>query len=885
MLLKCFSCFLLCSIEHSYGVTSNLEQETFSCLSIEIPHPFTNPPLLSDQKEIEELLSKEAPDQEAKELYLQALYAICQSNNDLAITLLKQSSMLDPLLFEPKLQLGYLYLWNQHWQEAYESFKAALTLCPCQEKALQGLESIAHHFEKETSSQIQALTIYRLLLQCDPNQADYLYYLGRLLSWMHEWEEAEQVLLDCLKISPENSDAGIQLGYLYLWEGRFLKAKKQFERFSNHPEAKEGLQKLIDEQKNNPVPPPFIKAPLPSDLSKMEELIYIRCSPKSQEATCLYLGALLALCQNNTDLAKDLLERSLALDPIFFEAEGQMGDIDLWEEKWLEAENTFYKALSIKPCEPTTLQGLESLAHHFEKAEESRNKALEIYRLLVKCDPNQADYLYYLGRLLAWMHEWEEAELVLLDCLKISPENSDAGLQLGYLYLWEGNLKKAKYFFTKFISRREAKVGLAKVAEKESDYATAEKYYKEAENEGLVDFDIDLGIARSLAHQLQYKKAKKEYKELIQKYPSDDALKREFFDVRSHTDPSYTSDTRFTRAKEDDPTLNIPVVLDYYFETDLSVHIPIFNRWNIDVLGFFGYQKETTVIPPVKINYNVRLTGPQCKSHFTFAKDWHLDAFLGIKSAWGIGQELYPFISTTRFEPGTALVYHSETQIFSVSGNISSFIIKDFASIGLTLGGSGPPEPSPELEIPPILSIAPSKLLRVETIEGVYGYTFPVLMNPSIEANVRHAWYNDPIKNIRTDEDLWIRCGMPFFEKNFTLFYHCFHSHFIHLTPNYFSYQEQVINTVGGRLHIDIKAKTYVELAYDHGWWWTKNLIEPIGNTIFLAPLQVLTANRVEGVFGLKIKDIIRAEIKGHYYRNTLPYRDYGLQGTLSWFF
>lgn len=158
-------------------------------------------------------------------------------------------------------------------------------------------------------------------------------------------------------------------------------------------------------------------------------------------------------------------------------------------------------------------------------------------------------------------------------------------------------------------------------------------------------------------------------------------------------------------------------------------------------------------------------------------------------------------------------------------------------------------------------------------------------MNPQVEGNIRRAWYNDSIRNMRTDEDLWIRCGAPYIENNLNLFYHCFHSHFTHLTPNYFSYQEQVISTVGSRLHIDIKEKTYVELAYDHAWWWTKNLIQPIGNTIYVAPLQVLTANRVEGVFGLRIKNTIRSEIKGHYYRNTLPYRDWGVQGNLSWFF
>jgi tetratricopeptide (TPR) repeat protein len=92
--------------------------------------------------------------------------------------------------------------------------------------------------------------------------------------------------------------------------------------------------------------------------------------------------------------------------------------------------------------------------------------AIEVYRKLIVCDPNNADYYCKLGQLLAWTRRWDESEKVLYRCLDIQPDNADALVQLGYLALWQKRYDEAIEMFTQAVNKypdyRDAHIGLEK---------------------------------------------------------------------------------------------------------------------------------------------------------------------------------------------------------------------------------------------------------------------------------------------------------------------------------------------------------------------------------------------------------------------------------------
>ena len=125
----------------------------------------------------------------------------------------------------------------------------------------------------------------------------------------------------------------------------------------------------------------------------------------------------------------------------------------------------------------------------------------------------------------------------------------------------------------------------------------------------------------------------------------------------------------------------------------------------------------------------------------------------------------------------------------------------------------------------------------------------------------------------------------PRFWKYWTLLYHFEHGHFDKLNPNYYSFNHQLRNTLGIRFRFDFSRMVYWETTYEHRWQTTYQLFQPIGNFIFVANKQYLIANRVTSKIGAQYKDRLKFEIEGHYFYETLPYRDWNLNGSLVWQF
>ena len=583
--------------------------------------------------------------------------------------------------------------------------------------------------------------------------------------------------------------------------------------------------------------------------------------PNAQTAADWYEWAQVEIKEGKLDEARTSLARAIALDPEFLPAQIQLGFVELWQNHQQEAYRYFSEVLIASPCETKTLQGLYAIGVVWTYQEDKQKETLNIFETLNACDPNNPDTLFYLGKHLARDKQWDEAERVLQECLALVPEYGDAEVQLAYIYLWKARLDEAEEIFARYPDNADAQQGLARVYRNKGEEKRAQSLYRKILAKNSKNTEARTELARSLAADMNFYEADIEYSGLVGDDPNTEQHWIEWFDVRSHTRPAVYLEAFYTDAKENDPTLRVPVVKNYYLLEGAHFLIPIFNRWRLDLKQIYYHQRENDIFPPVGVNYTVFFAGGQVTSSYFFMKDWKWDVVARSFQAWGNNQNVeYPFQKTVRFEPGTSLLYNSERQLFVFDAHVESLIIKNFA-------------------------VVQSQLLRTDYLTLAYGYKIPVTLHPEVEAWVTHIFFHDNIHNWENTEIAIARCGVPYISKYFTALYRFEHNHFDKLTPNYYSFKQQLRNVLGVKFHYDFYSRAYLEAIYEHRWETTYSLIQPIGNFLFVAAKQYLAANRITSKLGYRFKDTFRFEIEGHYFHTTLIYRDWNLNGSLLWQF
>lgn len=454
----------------------------------------------------------------------------------------------------------------------------------------------------------------------------------------------------------------------------------------------------------------------------------------------------------------------------------------------------------------------------------------------------------------------DEAKASLEKALSLDPEYIDAKIKLGYLYLWEGKWDEAEAIFSLYPDNTDAQLGLALVARRRGNHKKAKQYLGEILSQNPHHREAKREYAKILHADMEYSRAEEEFAWLVDDDPNSGEYWLSLFDIKSHTHYSFMLETFYTDAKEDDPSLGVPVVKDYYFFNALHLLIPASDRWRIDLKEIYYHQRENDIFPPVGVNYSAYLTGGQIAASYFFAPDWRWDLSARAFHAWGKQNVHYPFQETTRFEPGTSLLYNSERQLFSLDLHTESFIIKNFARVN-------------------------SSLLRTDFATGGYAYRFAHKLHPEIEAWMTHVFIRDSLKNWENTEQGTARCGVPFLSDYVMAIYRFEHGHFDKLSQNYYSFKQQLRNVLGVHLHVPFTSSVFWDTYYFHRWQTTYNLFQPIGNTVFVATKQYLAANWVTSSLNIRYRDRVRAIVEGHYFHDTLPYRDWGVSGSFLWQF
>ena len=152
-------------------------------------------------------------------------------------------------------------------------------------------------------------------------------------------------------------------------------------------------------------------------------------------------------------------------------------------------------------------------------------------------------------------------------------------------------------------------------------------------------------------------------------------------------------------------------------------------------------------------------------------------------------------------------------------------------------------------------------------------------------ALARNSYYQDSLNNKMKSREAWCRITFPGWAKDFFFSYRLRYQAFALVSPNYYSYKRQNNNRVALEFNKTWDDITTFSLSYYFEWEKTIDQNAPISLTPVLIPDQKITAFRFEAIFKRQIRERVRLNLLGYYYRSTFPVRVVSIQGDLLWSF
>lgn len=732
-------------------------------------------------------------------------------------------------------------------------------------------------------------TIHDQLLS-KPTIHDQLLDEGNTLKKQQDFQGAISFYKEVLKQDPENQDVRVSLGFSLFFIDKKEDAKEQFEmvlkKNPDNSDALEGLKRvnaaLAKEasEKLEKIEAPITRLPFTEqeienlkvlehitenqlDIMLIDQEIadFLEGCESELTAKDWYHLALLYIQKRDLERAKSALSIALEINPEFLNAELQLGYILLWQDLLFPSTDAFLKAVELDLLDNKAMAGLEKVANRFMQVEKPY-EALNIYEWLSSKDPSNPDYLFYQGRAYYTLGQLCRAKSFLIEVLQIAPQYEDAVEILGNIYIREEHYNAAIFLFSQYQSTNAGRIGLARIAMIKNNPEVAESLYRDVLSENIGHVEARKGLIKSLIPQRRFCEAKRELR-IVAFDPNnqDDVYFRDSFEVKSHTNDAFFVDGFYTDSKESDPSIKRPVVKTYYFLSSINFLFPVTDHFRVDLKSFVYHQRENKILAPTAVNYNVYYTGGAFSTRYLFSKFWNWDVTVRAYHASDFGKVAFPFNDTSSVEPGTVLKYDSPRELFAVAGFYDSLVIKNFSTVR-------------------------SQLLRMANLTGTYGYRFiDQPLHPEFYGFATQTFIHDPLHNQRHTGALQGQFDLPCVGNYFTASYLAEFRAYNKLSPNYYSYKRQWRQTAGLKFHTFFLTNGYFSVLYEHTWQSTRDLFLPIGDTVFVAARQFLYENKVSVVLAYRFCDTYRVEIGGHYFRTSLPYNDWNINGNFLWEF
>ena len=226
--------------------------------------------------------------------------------------------------------------------------------------------------------------------------------------------------------------------------------------------------------------------------------------------------------QDGFKMAKEALNKALALDSELAEGYATLGLIHLWYDyDWKSAEQAFQRALALNPRSAAAVRNTALYYFYLGPLE----KSMELNHRALDLDPLSASSYYTLGRAYYSAGRFSEAEAALKKALELVPQDPAARSFLGRVYLAENRLEESLAQMEQISENEWRFHGLAIVY-----HALGREKEAEAALNGMTKYKADFGYQIAEVYA-QWRRKDEAFKWLEQSYQQrDTALSQVKFD-------------------------------------------------------------------------------------------------------------------------------------------------------------------------------------------------------------------------------------------------------------------------------------------------------------------------------------------------------------------
>lgn len=165
----------------------------------------------------------------------------------------------------------------------------------------------------------------------------------------------------------------------------------------------------------------------------------------------LFDKAMKELKNNNLPKASEMLRSVVEADPKDFPAWNELGMVYFIQKDFVAAENSYNKAIELKPDYATALVSLGRV----RLAQKNNEGAVSVLQTAVKAEPQSASANYFLGEAYLAVRKGSLAVQYLNEALRIDPVGmANAHLRLATLYNAAGYKDRAALEYNEFLKKK-----------------------------------------------------------------------------------------------------------------------------------------------------------------------------------------------------------------------------------------------------------------------------------------------------------------------------------------------------------------------------------------------------------------------------------------------
>jgi tetratricopeptide (TPR) repeat protein len=430
-------------------------------------------------------------------------------------------------------------------------------------KRISILENFIEHHPSELKCRTELSKIYQrqkrwkeaedILLEAlriNPENLHSRTELSKVYQQQKKWKEAEDILLESKRLDPENLHSRTELSKIYQRQKKWKEAENVLlEALRINPENlhfRTELSKVYRRQKRW------------DDATKLLKE-YIELDPEGlhprTELSKIYQQ------QKRWDDATKLLKEYIELDPEGLHPRTELSKIYQQQKRWKEAEDILLEYLKIDPEGLHSRTELSKIYQRQKRWKEAEDILLEALRI----NSDQLHPRTELSKVYQQQKRWKEAEDILLESKGLDPENLHSRTELSKIYQRQKRWKEAEDILLEALrinsDQLHPRTELSKVYQQQKRWKEAEDILLECLNINPNDINslLELGKICSVGFK-RYDKAEQFFQQILDVDPDDLFAKLELASLYSRM-KMYSPRERILFEIYDLHSTNIPTLM------------------------------------------------------------------------------------------------------------------------------------------------------------------------------------------------------------------------------------------------------------------------------------------------------------------------------------